>query len=409
MPESLFSRATRYTRSPSLDPHENRLTEITAAVLERVDGLAQGIAEALLRMACDHASRMLAESGAGPTRWSAEQWQSELQRRETVRAAVEGLKEPRVRISTQVTTPKGRFVDMEIWLRPKRPGDAVDDVVLWLEVKEGSDIHGNQLDVYLEDIAAHKAAQRAVLLVAPRGQSFASSPPLSVAPVDWQTASAVVAAATRDPTRDKIDRWLLDQYAEYLREEGLMDPEALDARLALALMEANEAEEAAAGICEHADAWITAHWCGNTNQAQPRGSSTEPAFGLGYWATYEAHRPSETAAPTWQGGWFEWGMRNTGELDYMNEDDIRGANVFYAGVTFEAKANPAKTEGNETWLNERLSDDFLTTWFSGYHRLVRLKYPDELLVQTTLEAQGQALGEWVVEAFERMAQNAPPQ
>jgi len=51
MPESLFSRATRYTRSPRLDPHENRLTEVTAAVLERVEGLAQGIAEALLEAA----------------------------------------------------------------------------------------------------------------------------------------------------------------------------------------------------------------------------------------------------------------------------------------------------------------------------------------------------------------------
>jgi hypothetical protein len=61
VPESLFSRATRYTRSPSLDPHENRLTEITAAVLEHVDGLAQKIAEALLRAACDHAGQALAE------------------------------------------------------------------------------------------------------------------------------------------------------------------------------------------------------------------------------------------------------------------------------------------------------------------------------------------------------------
>jgi hypothetical protein len=102
-------------------------------------------------------------------------------------------------------------------------------------------------------------------------------------------------------------------------------------------------------------------------------------------------------------------MRNTGELDYVNEDDIRGANVFYAGVTFEAKANPAKTAGNETWLNERFSDGFLMPWFSGYHRLVRFKYLDELLVQTTLEAQGRALVEWVVEAFGRLAQNVPPQ
>jgi hypothetical protein len=406
MPESLFGRATRYTRSPSLDPHENRLTEITAAVLERVEGLAQGIAESLLKAACDHARRAPADGGDDV---KVAEWWSELERRQAVLAAVERLKEPRTLVRTQVTTPKGRFVDMEIWLRPKRPADTAEDVVLWLEIKESSDIHGNQLDVYLEDIVAHKADQKAVLLVAPRGQSFTSPPPPAVAPVDWQSASAVVAATAADPATNEVDRWLLDEYAEYLREEGLMDPEALDVGMALALMEVDDAEEAAAGICEHADAWVTNHWGKRTNQALPRGNSTDPAYGLDYWANYAPNRPGETASPTWQGGWFEWGMRNTGELEYVNEDDIRGANAFYVGVTFEAKANPAKTAGNEEWLNERLSDGFFATWFGGYHRLVRLKYPDELLAQTTLETQGQALGEWVVEAFERLAQNAPSQ
>jgi hypothetical protein len=80
VPESLFSRATRYTRSPSLDPHENRLTEITAAVLEHVDGLAQKIAEALLRAACDHASQALAEGNDA----SSAAWRSELQRRQMI-------------------------------------------------------------------------------------------------------------------------------------------------------------------------------------------------------------------------------------------------------------------------------------------------------------------------------------
>jgi hypothetical protein len=78
-------------------------------------------------------------------------------------------------------------------------------------------------------------------------------------------------------------------------------------------------------------AWVAAHWGKPTQWAEQRGASTNPDYGLGYWA-------------------------------------------------------------NLAW-----------------HRLVRLKYPDELLAQTTLEARGQALGEWIVEAFERLAQNAPPQ
>lgn len=38
---SLYRRVTRYRASLRLDPRENRLTEITAATLERVGGLAQ--------------------------------------------------------------------------------------------------------------------------------------------------------------------------------------------------------------------------------------------------------------------------------------------------------------------------------------------------------------------------------
>ena len=277
--ESPFSRATRYTRSPSLDPHENRLTEITAAVLERVDGLPQAIVIALLRAACEQAARSLDDgSGVGDIAW-----RSESQRRQRILEAAERLEEPRPRIRTQVTTPKGRFIDMEIWLRPKRPAEPVDDVVVWLEIKEGSDIHGNQLDVYLEDIVAHAAAQKVVLLVAPRGQAFATPPPLAVASVDWQTASAVVAETADDGTRPEAQRWLLEQYADYLQEEGLMDPEALDAISALALMEANTAETAAAGICEHADAWVVANWGARTNQATTR--ANEPDYGTGYGRT----------------------------------------------------------------------------------------------------------------------------
>jgi hypothetical protein len=181
----------------------------------------------------------------------------------------------------------------------------------------------------------------------------------------------------------------------------------LDVGLALALMEANEAEEAVAGICEHADAWVAAHWGKPTQWAEQRGASTDPDYGLGYWANYETHQASEVPAETWRGGWFEWGLRNTEDFQYIDPEDIRGSNAFYAGVAFEAKANPVKIEGNEAWVNARLAETFVSAWFA-WHRLVRLKYPDELLAQTTLETQGQALGEWVVEAFERLAQNAPP-
>lgn len=44
---------------------------------------------------------------------------------------VERLEEPCTLVRTQVTTPTGRYVDMEIWLRSKRLADTAGDVVLW--------------------------------------------------------------------------------------------------------------------------------------------------------------------------------------------------------------------------------------------------------------------------------------
>jgi hypothetical protein len=45
---SLLRRVTTYRVSPTQDPRENRLTEITAAVLERVDRLALEVVEGML-------------------------------------------------------------------------------------------------------------------------------------------------------------------------------------------------------------------------------------------------------------------------------------------------------------------------------------------------------------------------
>jgi hypothetical protein len=44
----LFRRVTRYRISPTQDPRENRPTEVTAAVLGRVDGLAHDVMDVAL-------------------------------------------------------------------------------------------------------------------------------------------------------------------------------------------------------------------------------------------------------------------------------------------------------------------------------------------------------------------------
>jgi hypothetical protein len=184
-----------------------------------------------------------------------------------------------------------------------------------------------------------------------------------------------------------------------------MDPEALDVASALALMESNNAEAIIEVICEHADALVAREWAPRIEARMTGRANPMPDFGLDYWAKYPLVTTALAPSKTWRGGWLEWGMRNTEEIEGL--DDPRGSLVFYAGASFEAKLNPIKAEGNEEWANARLADGFLRSAFY-WHRLVRLKYPDELLAHTTLEDQGRALGEWVVAAFQALAANVPP-
>jgi hypothetical protein len=46
-------------------------------------------------------------------------------------------------------------------------------------------------------------------------------------------------------------------------------------------------------------------------------------------------------------------------------------------------------------------------WDRNYYQLGRIRYPDELLAHTMLEAQGHDLGEWIVESFAALAQDPP--
>jgi GDPmannose 4,6-dehydratase len=200
-------------------------------------------------------------------------------------------------------------------------------------------------------------------------------------------------------------RWLLDHYIRYLKEEGLSDPDALTAASALSLMEYNRAWDAAAGVCQYADQHVQDYWGARGSHKQTTGKTRPPAHGPGYYANFDPHRKEHTAAPTWRGAWFEWGLRDTSSIQGL--DETRGAWVFMAGATLVTKDDPTKAEGNEHWLAARTAEGFQRFWVD-YYRFAMLRYPDELLNETTLEQQGRALGAWIVDAFDHLADHPPP-
>lgn len=367
-------------------------------MLERVDGLPLRVVTAMLDVACDHAERQAAVTDDAS--WGAES--ARLRAIAEALGRLEGVE--RARIDTQVPTATGRFVDLEVRLQPARPSSELEDVVIWVEVKYGAAIHGDQLEAYLRDIRTRPARHHVVVLLAPRGDSFVDRP-REVPLVEWEAVGRAVTRVSLARALPDNEGWILNEYLSYLEEEGLMDPDALTAVHALSLMSSGEAEDALAGVCEHADAAVSVEWGKPTDYGKPaRSRSDEAAFGVGYWASFDA-RP---AAETWREGWFEWGNDDPENWQYIDADEIRGSNVFYAGAGFKAKTNPYVVEENEAWIASLLSAGFVWCWFGDFYRLVRVKYPDELLSETTLEGQGLLLAGWIAETFRLLEASPPP-
>jgi len=390
---SLFRRITRYPVALS-NPRENRLTEVTAAVLNEVDGLALPFVRQLLSASREDVERR----GLG---------RSEATRRARLTAALDGLAVPRVEVNTQVATKQGRFVDLELLLRPA-VGSGVGGLLVWVEVKHGADLTDDQLQAYLEDIRMRPVPEhvgRFIVLLAPRGWTpGAGIVSTGVLMVDWQGVGRAMKEANA-VARPPAQRWLLSEYIRYLKEEALTDPDALTAASALALMDFNVAAASAAGICEHADDFAQMGWGAPADCQKTRHNRPVPAFGTSYWATYDAHRTGDEPSPNWRGAWFEWGMRQTASMDRI--DAPRGSWAFVAGVTL-TKDNPTRVPDNAEWYGRLIAGGFKYFWLDPYYRLARVRYPDALLAATTLEEQGRSLGQWVAETFAQLAEEPPP-
>lgn len=394
---SLFRRVTRYRISPTQDPRENRLTEVTAAVLERVDGLAREVAETVLKSACDASYAQVAAMTGEAEVAAGEDAHDALAAR---LRALRRLDRPRVRVDTQVTTSSTKFVDLKLRFAPQ-PFQAGESLVFWVEVKHGAGVHGTQLDDYERDIAFTDADHRLVVVLAPR-QSLDElvDVPESMPVVSWQAVAEVVRRWAKHRDLGSVERFLLNDYLAFLREEGLMDEELLTAEHAFALRAAPAAVSTTAKLMELADDYIAKHW-------GPRGQNKggkNPAYGPEYWAHYElAPRDGEPPPATWRSSTFEWGL--FGDQD---REEPRNAFVFFAGATFfAARDDPSKVAENAEWLTARRQDryEYFNSWF---WRLFRFRYPEELLAATTLDEQVERLGSWVVESFQLLADYPPP-
>lgn len=342
---SLARRVVRYT--PALvDPGENRLTELLAWTLDVVPELAVDLLPG---------------------------------------AAVPPLGSP-VHVRTQRSTVGGRFIDLEI----SYGSQTSPDVLVWIEIKHGASLHENQMENYVADMSHEPGATKVLGLLAPR-----NSMPSWIGPSQtWQDAARLIRRRCDGYDPSEASRLALEELLRYLEEEGLVDPSALTTTDAFELTARPAADRAVTELTRLTAAKVESAW------APPSASAggAKPAYGTSWWAAYPVART--VPAATWGDAHFEWTVRHD---DFR--PDSRDAIGIFAGATFTSKNNPLHAE-NDAWLTARSLEGFerVQAW---YWRLWRTKYPEELLVESTIDEQAQLLADWIIETFS-LLEDQPP-
>ena len=291
----------------------------------------------------------------------------------------------RLRIGTQRPTASGGYVDCELAFG----SGSIPDLLVWIEVKRSAPVEESQLNTYADDIEHVPAVARRLGVLAPRGSMPASV--LAAEPFTWQQVAAACRRYGGEET-DPIGQFFVEEFSSFLEEEALADAPALTAAHAFTFAARPAADRTIATLLELTAGHVSRAW-GEPEDFGRISGSKNANYGPGWWAGYATAPAGQDPASTWGGTWFEWGLRPD-----SSRRDSRDAFAFDAGAAFDPKGTPVKVAGNEPWLAARAGAGF--EYLQSYWwRLVRYKYPEELLAQQTLEDQAEVLGAWVAAAF----------
>jgi hypothetical protein len=233
-------------------------------------------------------------------------------------------------------------------------------------------LHHQQLENYVSDLAVELQNETELFLLAPRDSMPTTDQARSI---DWQRVSAFIRRWQRD-THDPVAKWLLEELLTYLKEEGV-DEDALNPAHAFALAARASTDRTVTRLVEFAQQVVESEW------DKAKKSSKQGGAGWIWYAAFPLETIGEGASSNWRTAWLEWTLR---EDDFR--PDSRDAHAFFAGMSFQTlKESPLGIEGNEAWLAARMTKGFerAQSWF---WRLWRPLYPEQLMVETSLEAQG---------------------
>lgn len=369
MSESLFRRATRYVGP------ENRLTQILAATLEHLPEVALALARA-----------WTSPTDAAP---------GEIPYPSTDQAhrALAPLQLQSVR--TQVRTVSGRLVDLALRFGPAHQPSA-DDVVVWVEIKLGTDPHDQQVASYVADMPNNVKAS-VVVLLAPRASLpyAAEDVPEGVPQRSWQATGGRLGKAAAD-IHEPVDSFLLKELMAYMREDNLIDPHAVGPELLMALAYADQAEAALLRVCEEVSRFVAReHGKPADRFAEARHTRK---YGWNYWEAWNLRKNGSDEALLW----LDWNARN----DAAQPEAEGRSLIFMSGLAAYRYEELAPTPDDHL-RHERLKagvrvDGQLMRFepvSDDCERLTRIAFPEEVLVGRTLEDQAASLGAWIVAGF----------
>ena len=219
--------------------------------------------------------------------------------------------------------------------------------------------------------------------------------------VEWQRVGRYLRRWRQNAGIDPTSRWLVQEFIAYLKEEGLADEEALTPSHVFTFAARPAADRAIARVIELANQYVEENWGPRHGFAKTGGST--PLYGPKWYCNHDVVREGDGDRPaTWRDTHFEWTFRED-----SSRAEARDGLAFFAGATFVSKESPLYAAANREWIAALASQGFERVQ-DYYWRLWRVLYPEQLMIDQSLEAQGLRLGKWVVDCFEALAAKPPP-
>jgi hypothetical protein len=184
-----------------------------------------------------------------------------------------------------------------------------------------------------------------------------------------------------------------------MSERELSDLPGLSSELLAVFELGDAAARTIAAVISATSAGVEAGWTQCDAQAR---NARDPAYGLGYWATYPPAKDGGSDVTPWEDAWFEWGV-------FPATDGSPWESwALVAGLTVGDSGGPLGRASTESWRAARRAEEFVETSVDSFDRMFRFRGLDALLVADTVAAQADVASSWILDVFSCLNAVPPP-